>query len=177
MWIADALTLSRIPLAAVFWWTYGDPWWSAVVVALAALTDTIDGTVARHEKQRRGLRADAPSRGDWLDPIADKLFVVVVVATIVAHGDASLVVLGLIVARELFFVPLAALAGLGVVPRPPRHELRAARIGKWCTVLQLVALAAVVIAPASAGTLVLAIGAAVTGVAAIVRYAASAAAA
>ena len=176
MWIADALTLSRIPLAAVFWWTYGDPVWSAAVVALAALTDGIDGTIARRSKRKRGLPEDAPSRGDWLDPIADKLFVVVVVATVLAHGDAPLTVLGLIVARELFFVPLALGAALGVVHRPPRHELRAARIGKACTIVQLVALAAVVVAPASGITLALAIGAAVTGVAAVVRYAAAAAA-
>jgi phosphatidylglycerophosphate synthase len=174
MWFADALTLARIPLAVLFWWTYGDAAWSFAVVALAALTDTIDGHVARHSKRRRGLPDDAPSRGDWLDPIADKLFVGVVIATVVAHRDAPLAVLGLIAAREVFFLPLAALAGLGVVRRPPRHELRAARIGKWCTVAQLCALGAVVVAPASAVTLALAIVAGVTGVAAVVRYAVAA---
>src|SRR5688572_21691773 len=38
MWLAHALTLSRIPLAAVFWLTYGDRRWSIALVMLAALT-------------------------------------------------------------------------------------------------------------------------------------------
>jgi cardiolipin synthase len=174
MWFADALTLSRIPLALVFWWTYGNAAASVAVVALAALTDAVDGRVARHFKHRRGLPGNAPSRGDWLDPIADKLFVLAVVATIAVHehADVPWAVFALIVARELFFVPLALLSALRVVKRPPRRELRAAPIGKVATIAQFCAIGALLLAPAAAPAL--AVMAAVTGVAAIVRYAVAA---
>src|SRR5690242_11415311 len=139
MWLADALTLVRIPLALVFALTYGGgPAVPAIVIALAAASDLADGRVARRARRRRGIPPTAPSRGDWLDPIADKLFVVVVAATIVAHDHPPLAVVALVLARELFYLPLAALAGLGLIRRPPRRELRAAPIGKIATAAQLV---------------------------------------
>jgi phosphatidylglycerophosphate synthase len=65
VWLAHALTLSRIPLALALWWTWGDPVWSVAIVAAAALTDTADGRVARWA-QRRGARG--PDIGGWLEP-------------------------------------------------------------------------------------------------------------
>ena len=79
MWIAHALTLSRIPIALALWSVWGDPVWSLALVALAALTDTLDGNVARWRK-RRG--STGPDIGGWLDPVVDKLFVVIVLGAI-----------------------------------------------------------------------------------------------
>ena len=64
MWIAHALTLSRIPIGVVFWLTYGDWRWSLALVVLAALTDAVDGNVARWWKRRTG--DTRPSIGEWM---------------------------------------------------------------------------------------------------------------
>lgn len=170
MWLAHALTLSRIPIALGLWWTYGDPASSLVLVAIAALTDAADGNLARWVRRRRARAgdpagADARSIGDWLDPLVDKLFVVIVLALVWVRGGEPLVVL-LIGARELLFVPLTALyAAL----RPELGRLRADPIGKAATIAQFVALAVVVVQPAwawpAAGV------AAALGLAAVAHYA------
>ncbi|MBC7974640.1 MAG: hypothetical protein H7138_06600, partial [Myxococcales bacterium] len=46
MWLAHALTLSRVPLAIALWWVWGDPVGSAALVTVAAITDAADGRVA-----------------------------------------------------------------------------------------------------------------------------------
>src|SRR5512144_2664475 len=82
VWLAHALTLSRIPLAVGLWWLWGEPAWSAALVVAAAVTDVADGRVARRAR-RRG--ATGPDIGGWLDPAADKLFVAIVLAAIWTH--------------------------------------------------------------------------------------------
>jgi len=83
MWLANALTLSRIPLAGLFWLTYGDRAWSFAILAVAAITDALDGTFARRARARTPCASTA---GEWLDPLADKIFVIVVLAAAVCHG-------------------------------------------------------------------------------------------
>ena len=166
MWIADALTLVRVPIAIFIWLAYGDVAWCVALVGLAALTDTLDGTVARALRRRRG-RVDAPSHGDWLDPLADKLFVAIVVTAVAVHAPSSWPVLGLIAARELVLVPIAAL--YVALRRRPRRPLRAAPIGKAATVAQFLAMAALL---GGAPDLALGLGiiAAVTGLAAAIQF-------
>ncbi len=163
MWLAHALTLSRIPLAIALWSTAGHPAWSSALVVLAALTDAADGNVARW-MQRRGH--SRPDIGGWLDPLVDKLFVAIVLAAVWIRADQPLAVL-LIGARELVLLPLAAIYASR---RPPASELRAAPIGKAATVAQFVALVVVFAAPA--WTLPAAIAAAALGLAAVAHYAA-----
>jgi phosphatidylglycerophosphate synthase len=161
MWLAHALTLSRIPIAIALWSTYGDAAWSLALVVIAALTDAADGNVARW-MQRRGHAG--PSIGGWLDPLVDKLFVAIVLALVWVRADAPLVVV-LVGARELLFVPLAAIYA---ARRPPLGELHADPIGKAATIAQFAALAAVLAAPAWA--LPAAIAAAALGLAAVAHY-------
>ena len=143
MWLAHALTLSRIPLALALWWAWGDPAWSVALVAIAALTDMADGRVAR----RARLRGDrGPDIGGWLDPAVDKLFVAVVLAVIWVHGRLAepAVVIALIGARELVLVPLIAVY---LARRRPHAPLRADRLGKLTTVAQFIALCVIAVAP------------------------------
>ena len=163
MWLAHALTLSRIPLALALWWTYGDPARSLALVVLAALTDAADGNVARWMQRRGHTR---PNIGGWLDPLVDKLFVVLVLALIWVRAGEPLVVV-LVGARELLFVPLAALYA---ARRPALGELHADPIGKAATIAQFVALAVALAAPVWA--LPAAIAAAALGLAAVAHYAA-----
>src|SRR5204863_2799916 len=102
MWLAHALTLSRLPIAAGLVAAYGRIGWAVTLVVLAAVTDAADGTVAR-AMQRRGKTT--PDIGGWLDPLVDKIFVVIVLATIYAH-TRELTVIALIAAREVLLAPL-----------------------------------------------------------------------
>ena len=170
MWIADALTLSRVPIAILVALTYGDHRWTVALVGLAALTDALDGRVARYMRRRHGIPEDAPSRGDWLDPIADKLFVVIVLATVVAHQPHAWTLVGLVAAREIVLVPIAVFYFVRR-HRPARTRLRASPIGKAATIVQFFAIAALIAWPATATWL--AIAAAVTGVAAAAQYVAA----
>jgi len=165
MWLAHALSLSRIPLGIALWWVWGDPVWSAVLVALAALSDTADGRVARWMK-RRGSRG--PDIGGWLDPLVDKLFVAVVLAAIWVHGHAQAVI-ALIAAREVVLVPLTLVYLARRVPHPPLH---ADVLGKLATIAQLIALCVIAVAPRHAMPAALAAGA--LGLAAASHYVAKA---
>jgi phosphatidylglycerophosphate synthase len=143
VWFAHALTLSRIPLAIALWCVWGQPGWSAAIIALAAVTDAADGRVARWAK-RRGSRG--PDIGGWLDPAIDKVFVGVALAAIWVHTRAFAVI-ALIGARELVLVPLVAVY---LARRAPHRPLRADVFGKVATVAQLIALCVIAVAPAAA---------------------------
>lgn len=161
MWLAHALTLSRVPLAILLWWVWGDPWWSAVLVALAAISDAADGRVARWAK-RRG--SHGPDIGGWLDPAVDKLFVVVVLAAVWAHTH-RMSVIALIGARELVLVPLLAVY---LARRQPHRPLQADVLGKLATVAQFIALCVIALAPSRA--LPVAVVVAVLGLTAVGHY-------
>jgi phosphatidylglycerophosphate synthase len=147
LWLAHALSLSRVPIALALWLAWGHPIVAAALIVVAALTDTADGRVARWAK-RRG--SHTPDIGGWLDPAVDKLFVAIVVVAIWIHrsstGDA-LAVIGLLGARELVLVPLI---GLYLALRVPHRPLQADGLGKAATVAQFIALCVIVIVPAMA---------------------------
>jgi phosphatidylglycerophosphate synthase len=161
MWLAHVLTLARIPLAVAIAYTYGDTWTVVALITAAAATDAADGNVARFMQRRGHTR---PAIGGWLDPLADKIFVAIVLAAIAIHTH-SVVVIALIGARELLLLPLLAIY---LATRADRPQLHADAIGKIATIAQFVALALAVAVPAHA--LPGAIVAAVLGVAAIVHY-------
>ena len=161
MWLAHVLTLSRLPIAIALTQTFGHAVWSAVLVMLAAGTDAIDGTVARWMKHRGARRHDI---GGWLDPLVDKLFVVIVLGTIWWHTrDTALV--ALIAVREILFAPLSLIY---LVRRTRLSQLSARTLGKVATIVQFLACAVAVIDPRYAWPL--AVVAAVVGVAAVIDY-------
>ena len=161
LWIAHALTLSRIPLGMALVYAYGNAPLTVSLIALAAITDTLDGTVAR-ALQRRGHTE--PAIGGWLDPLIDKVFITIVLAVIWYHARDLMVIL-LIGARELFVLPLAAYY---LAKHRPVRELRADGYGKVATVAQFVAVAIVIGHPPWA--LGAAIATAVIGVVTGVHY-------
>jgi cardiolipin synthase len=161
MWPAHIVTLLRIPIGIWIAVAYGDTGLVLALIIAAAVSDAVDGTLARYLK-RTGKTL--PDIGGWLDPLADKLFVAVVLASIAVHTH-SFVVIALIGARELLLIPLIALY---VALRRDRPALHADWLGKIATVAQFVALAIAVAHPAWA--LPGAIVAAVLGVAATAHY-------
>jgi cardiolipin synthase len=151
MWLANALTLARIPLAGVFWLTYGDRAWSFAIIAAAAVTDALDGTLARRARART---PSASTAGEWLDPLADKVFVVCVLAAAATHGTTTWPVVALVCARELLLLPLILAYR---ITRPcPAHVFQADRLGKITTIVQLGAVVAIVADLAIAPVLVVA---------------------
>lgn len=171
MWFAHALTLSRIPIAVVFWLTYGDWRWSLALVVLAALTDAADGSVARWARRRSG--DTRPSAGEWLDPLADKAFIILVLAAIQIHDPVPWWLVALIVARELLLIPLATIYRV-VVHGRGEHAFKAAPIGKAATIAELFAIGALVMRPAidsvAPFVLPLAVIAGALGVLAVINY-------
>jgi phosphatidylglycerophosphate synthase len=159
LWLAHALTLSRIPIGIALAYAYGDVLLTVALIALAALTDVLDGNVAR-ALQRRGYTE--PAIGGWLDPLMDKVFITIalVVIFIETRDLASIALIG---ARELIVVPLAAVY---LAKRRPVRELRADAFGKAATVAQFIAVAIVIghppwAVPAAAVTAVLGVAAGV----------------
>ena len=73
----NALSASRLVLGVAFPWVPAD--WRLWVVVVAALTDCLDGLTARW------LHAESET-GRMLDPVADKVFVLVLVGTLLAEG-------------------------------------------------------------------------------------------
>ncbi len=131
LWLAHALTLSRLPIALGLVELYGQTTWAVVLIALAAATDAADGTVARALQKRGHTR---PAIGGWLDPLVDKIFVAIVIATIAWHTH-DLVLVALIGAREIAMIPLA----IAYLAKRSKRALRAAPIGKAATIAQFIA--------------------------------------
>jgi CDP-diacylglycerol--glycerol-3-phosphate 3-phosphatidyltransferase len=130
------LTLLRIVLIPVLVLTFYLPWqWSnfasAAVFGLAALTDWLDGWIAR----RYGMSS---AFGAFLDPVADKLMVATALFLIVQGHPTPWMAFwaAVIVGREIAVSALREwMAELG-----QRATVKVAAIGKVKTVAQMVAL-------------------------------------
>ena len=69
-------------------------WLAVVVFALGALSDLVDGYLARRH-------AMATSVGAWLDPLSDKLFVIVPASVLTVRGEFPWWATAVIVLREV----------------------------------------------------------------------------
>jgi nicotinamide-nucleotide amidase len=105
---------------------------AAVVFIIFSLTDTADGQIAR----RRGLVSDL---GKFLDPLADKLYVLSVLIVLVQQGLVAGWVVVVILSRELLVTILRSIAA------SQGHVVAAAPLGKTKTVLQMAAVALLIL--------------------------------
>lgn len=76
---------------------------AAAVFLAASLTDTLDGNLAR----RRG---EVTELGKFLDPLVDKLFILAVLAVLVAQGELAAWVVVVILGRELMITVLRSVS-------------------------------------------------------------------
>ena len=99
--LPNFLTVGRIvavPLVVVlFYWT--NPWsdpLAALVFIAAAITDSLDGWLAR----KMGITTPL---GEFLDPVADKLMVATALVLLVGHDTRPLIVITavVIIGREI----------------------------------------------------------------------------
>lgn len=165
LWIAHALTLLRVPLAVLVAIDGAhDRALAVAAIVAAAASDAADGNVARFLKRRGHTRFDI---GGWLDPLADKIFVLLVLVAVVRRTD-SLAFGVLVGARELLFVPLAAAY---FALRGRRHApLHADAVGKLATIAQFVAVALALGLADPRPAFAAAIVAAALGIATVVHY-------
>ena len=138
--LPNLLTLFRIAvipgLVALFYIESRFASWLACgLFSLAAVTDFLDGYIARVTKQQSAF-------GRFLDPVADKLLVASALLMMVAFGQISgLVILPalVILCREITVSGLREyLAGLQV-------SVPVSQLAKWKTTLQMVAIAVLIV--------------------------------
>lgn len=140
--LPNALTILRILLVPVFAITFilhGDASRivSFVIFCVAAASDVLDGLAARKLRARSEL-------GRMLDPIADKILVAVALMMLVASGVVSglaLVPALVILAREILVSGLREFLATTSVSVP------VTRVAKMKTVLQMVAIGAMILGP------------------------------
>src|SRR5713226_8534380 len=127
--IPNVLTISRLvaipPLMVLLLVRFqGHDQLAAALFLVVSFTDTLDGQIAR----RRGLVSDL---GKFLDPLADKLFVLSVLIVLVQEGLVAAWVVVVIFSRELMITILRSVgAGQGRI-------IAAAPLGKTKTVMQM----------------------------------------
>jgi CDP-diacylglycerol---glycerol-3-phosphate 3-phosphatidyltransferase len=105
---------------------------AAGVFALAALTDGLDGYIARR-------RQDVTTFGKLMDPLADKVLIIAALVSLVSLGRLAAWVAMVIIAREL------AVTGLRAVAAEQGVVISASWLGKLKTALQVAAVFALII--------------------------------
>jgi len=106
--IANKITLARIALVPVFIiLLYFDRYWTnvaaAVIYTFTALTDLLDGYVAR----KKNIVTDL---GKILDPVADKMLVTAALVLLVELGRLESVVVIILIGRDLMISALRNVA-------------------------------------------------------------------
>ncbi|MCB1530867.1 MAG: CDP-diacylglycerol--glycerol-3-phosphate 3-phosphatidyltransferase [Rhodospirillales bacterium] len=133
--LPNILTLSRIamlPVLMVFFFIPA-PWaaWSALgIYTLAAITDFLDGYLARSMDQ-------ISSFGKFLDPISDKIFVATLLLILVGFDRLTgvWIIPAIVILMREFLV-----AGLREYLGPLNVQLPVSKLAKWKTTVQMVTL-------------------------------------
>ena len=145
--LPNIVSCSRLVLAAGFV-AVGSTEARAGLIGMAAVTDFLDGWIAR--------RMNAASRwGALIDPLADRVFVLTVVATLMLAGEIGTTAYFILIARDL-----ATAVGFLVARAVPwlRGVTFVARLsGKVVTGLQLATLLAVLVMPPAVAVLLAAV--------------------
>lgn len=141
--LPNLLTYGRILLVAVMvgaFFLEGDVarWTALLIFTIAAVTDFLDGYLARAWKQQSRL-------GQMLDPIADKLLVAVALVLLVAWETISgttLIPAIVILCREIL------VSGLREFLATAKVSVPVSVLAKWKTTLQMFALGFLLAGPA-----------------------------
>lgn len=130
--LPNILTLARIaaaPMVAVLlmFESKESCFWAAVIFSIAAITDWLDGYLARKWQIVTVL-------GKFLDPLADKLVVMSALIMLIPLGRVPAWAVFIILAREMVVTGLRSIASSeGIV-------ISASDLGKYKTIFQMVAI-------------------------------------
>ena len=134
--VPGILSLTRVPLAAVFPFVVERPAAAVAVLLAAAVSDVLDGWYARRFGQ-------VTPTGSLIDPVTDKIFVLTVVVTLVGGRYLAPLDVLLLGTREVGEMPLVLWLALSREARSRRAAGTTANVpGKVATVLQFGAAAA-----------------------------------
>lgn len=145
--VPNVISLSRMALAVAFV-LINDTRTRVVLVVAAALTDFLDGLVARLADQRSVI-------GALLDPIADRLFVLAAISAYLLNGLLGTGQYFIFISRDIATAIGFLVARIIPWLRPVRF--RARLLGKAVTVLQLATLITVLLEPTATYGLIIAI--------------------
>lgn len=134
--IPNILTSFRIFLIPVFLVVFYLPlddarFWAAFIFWLAAITDALDGYIARKFNQFTKF-------GEFLDPVADKAMVVAALVVIVEDYNSVFITIPALtmICRELIVSALRE----WMAQSGNRAKVAVSNLGKWKTVAQMLAL-------------------------------------
>jgi CDP-diacylglycerol---glycerol-3-phosphate 3-phosphatidyltransferase len=137
--LPNTLTLARIfliPIVVVVLLTFkvGTSWafWGTTLFLAAALTDLLDGYIARRRKQVTTL-------GRLLDPIADKLLISSALISLVQLSVAPAWMVVIIIGREF------AVSGLRSIAAHERFSIEVSTLGKGKMVTQVAAVVGLIL--------------------------------
>jgi len=156
--LPNTVSLSRVVLALAFV-LVSEPWDRIALIAVAGFTDFIDGWLARHEKTESAT-------GALLDPLADRIFVLVAISTYLVEGLLTTGQYFIFLTRDL--ATAAGFVVAKIIPTLRPAVFRARMLGKIVTVVQLITLVVIIVMPELTRALVLTIG--IISVASIVDY-------
>lgn len=125
---ANAVTAARLlaaPVVVVMVAVAGPSWPAFAVAFMVAASDGVDGWLARRQGPTRS--------GAFIDPLADKIAVLGVLAVVAARGEISWVPVAVIAAREVAMSIYRSVMGRRGVSIPARRSAKAK------TVVQLLA--------------------------------------
>jgi len=157
--VPSLMSAMRLPIAIVFF-AVDNVLWRGILLFLGAVTDLLDGWLARKF-------AVESKTGAILDPLFDKLFVTIALAAFLPGPYLSWAGFLVLISRDLyvdFGYLLSRLLKVDV-------EVKARPTGKLVTVLQIVTLFVLLLAPERVGLFLVAVGAA--SVIAIIDYTAA----
>ena len=127
---ANKLTLLRVVMIPAFLLVLyldipGANYWALVIFALASITDTLDGYIARHYNQVTDF-------GKFMDPLADKCLVVAAMLWFVQVGQMPAWAVLVVVVREF------AVSGLRMIAADKGRVIAAGWSGKVKTASTMV---------------------------------------
>ena len=126
--VPNSITLFRIALVPVFLVLQlsHEPEWALACFTTAAISDGLDGMLARLLNQRTKL-------GGVLDPIADKLLILAALVSLVMERRLPLWLLGINLGRDLLMVIGALMVAYKRLELPTEPS----RIGKYATLFMV----------------------------------------
>lgn len=146
----NILSLMRLPLALLFPMVVGNAVSAFAVLCAAGLTDVFDGWLARRNGQVTAV-------GAIVDPVADKVFAITVVLTLVLHQRIPAWGIFALTAREILELPLllwvlatrhGAAWKMGNAPADEPEVIARANVpGKLATVFQFCAVLSAIALP------------------------------
>ena len=135
--LANKITLARVLMIPIFMIVLfsdfnNSNYIAALIFAIAAVTDALDGHIARSRNQ-------ITTFGKFIDPLADKLLVSSALISMVELGTVPAWIVVIIIAREF------TITGFRIIAASNGVTIAASPLGKIKTVTQLIAIIAILI--------------------------------